>query len=195
VFCVGHATKSFPFASKNRCHADRYGHETSSDRICHALRRHHRHGHLFQNRYKSILCQEDSYLLELVRYIHLNPLRAKLVADMRQLDKNPYGGHSVLMGNVTAEWQNTKYILGLFGGKMSVARRRYREFVQKRIAAGKRPDPTGGGLIRSVGGWSAVKTLRKAGALQKGDERILGDGEFVEEVLSEAKEAFEKNTA
>ena len=42
-------------------------------------RRHRRHGHLFQNRYKSILCQEDTYLLELVRYIHLNPLRAKIV--------------------------------------------------------------------------------------------------------------------
>jgi putative transposase len=67
--------------------------------------------------------------------------------------------------------------------------------VNQGIAAGKRPELTGGGLIRSVGGWSAVKTLRKAGALQKGDERILGDGEFVEEVLSEAKEAFEKNTA
>ena len=42
-------------------------------------RRHRRHGHLFQNRYKSILCQEDNYLLELVRYIHLNSLRAKIV--------------------------------------------------------------------------------------------------------------------
>ncbi|MCK5417301.1 MAG: transposase, partial [Desulfobacterales bacterium] len=42
-------------------------------------RRHQRRGHLFQNRFKSILCQEDAYLLELVRYIHLNPLRAKLV--------------------------------------------------------------------------------------------------------------------
>jgi len=42
-------------------------------------RRHRRHGQLFQNRYKSILCQEDPYLIELVRYIHLNPLRAGLV--------------------------------------------------------------------------------------------------------------------
>ncbi len=158
----------------------------------HYNRRHNRHGHLFQNRYKSILCQEDSYLLELVRYIHLNPLRAKLVAGMKTLGKNPYGGHSVLMGKVTAEWQNTKYILGMFGDKIPVARRRYREFVQKGIAVGKRHDLTGGGLIRSVGGWSAVKTLRKAGALQKGDERILGDGEFVEKVLRHANEAFEK---
>ena len=48
-------------------------------------RRHRRHDHLFQNRYKSILCQEDTYLLELVRYIHLNPLRAKLVGDMNEI--------------------------------------------------------------------------------------------------------------
>jgi hypothetical protein len=52
--------------------------------------RHGRHGQLFQNRYKSILCQEDLYLLELVRYIHLNPLRARLVKDLTDLDKYPY---------------------------------------------------------------------------------------------------------
>ena len=50
-------------------------------------RRHNRHGHLFQNRYKSILCEEDSYLLELVRYIHLNPIRAGLVKDIDTLKK------------------------------------------------------------------------------------------------------------
>ena len=48
-------------------------------------RRYHRHGHLFQNRYNSILCEEDAYLQELVRYIHLNPLRAGLVKDLREL--------------------------------------------------------------------------------------------------------------
>ena len=158
----------------------------------HYNRRHKRYGHLFQNRYKSILCQEDSYLLELTRYVHLNPLRAKLVSDMKELGNHPYSGHSVLMGRVTAEWQNTKYILGLFGDKVSVARRRYLEFVIKGIAAGKRQDLTGGGLVRSVGGWSAVKSLRKVGAIQKGDERILGDGEFVEKVLFQAEEAFER---
>ncbi len=55
-------------------------------------RRHRRYGHLFQNRYKSILCQEDVYLLELVRYIHLNALRAGLVSDLNQLGKYPYSG-------------------------------------------------------------------------------------------------------
>ena len=158
----------------------------------HYNRRHKRYGPLFQNRYKSILCQEDSYLLELTRYVHLNPLRAKLVSDIKALGNHPYSGHSVLMGRATAEWQNKKYILGLFGDKTSVARRRYLEFVKKGIAAGKRQDITGGGLVRSVGGWSAVKSLRKAGVFQKGDERILGDGEFVEKALSQAGEAFER---
>jgi len=97
--------------------------------------------------------------LELTRYVHLNPLRAKLVSDIKGLGSHPYSGHSVLMGRVTAEWQNTKYVLGLFGDKVSVARRRYLEFEIKGIAAGKRQDLTGGGLVRSVGGWSAVKSF------------------------------------
>jgi putative transposase len=77
-------------------------------------RRHRRHGHLFQNRYKSILCQEDIYLLELVRYIHLNPLRAKIVKSPTEFEKYPYSGHSVLMGKVKREFQDTGYVLRLF---------------------------------------------------------------------------------
>ena len=69
-------------------------------------RRHRRHGQLFQNRYKSILCQEELYLLELVRYIHLNPLRAGLVAELKSLDNYPYSGHRVLMGKLTHVWQD-----------------------------------------------------------------------------------------
>ena len=61
-------------------------------------KRHKRSGHLFQNRYKSIVCEEDSYLLELIRYIHLNPLRAKLVKDLKELDKYPWTGHSAILG-------------------------------------------------------------------------------------------------
>ena len=69
--------------------------------------RHRRHGHLFQNRYKSILCQEDTYLLELVRYIHLNPLRAGIVRDIGRLHRYPYCGHSVLLGKYDRDWQDT----------------------------------------------------------------------------------------
>ena len=77
-------------------------------------RRHGRHGHLFQNRYKSILCQEDCYLLELVRYIHLNPLRAKLVADMDQLDRYPFSGHRVIVGKHEQSWQDSRKVLSHF---------------------------------------------------------------------------------
>jgi putative transposase len=155
-------------------------------------RRHRRHGQLFQNRYKSILCQEDPYLLELVRYIHLNPLRAGLVSDLKKLDKFPYCGHSVLMGKRKNDWQDPEYILKLFNSRYSVARRRYRDYVKKGIAEGQRPDLVGGGLIRSAGGWSVVKALQKSAARMKGDERILGDGDFVETVLKEARESLER---
>ncbi len=155
-------------------------------------RDHRRHGQLFQNRYKSILCQEDPYLLELVRYIHLNPLRAGLVPNLKELDKHPYCGHSILLDKEKNDWQDTAYILKIFSSKYSMARRRYREYVKKGIAEGKRPDLVGGGLIRSAGGWTAVKSLRKSAARMKGDERILGDGDFVEKVLSEARESFDR---
>jgi len=77
-------------------------------------RRHRRRGHLFQNRYKSILCQENTYLLELVRYIHLNPIRAGILKDMKALDRYPYTGHSALMGKINGDWQAIEWVLRLF---------------------------------------------------------------------------------
>ena len=77
-------------------------------------RKHNRTGHLFQNRYKLIVCEEEPYLLELVRYIHLNPLRAGLVDDLTGLDSYPWGGHSVLMGKRRLDVQEQKEILSRF---------------------------------------------------------------------------------
>ena len=159
--------------------------------VSHNLR-HERSGHLFLNRYKSILCQEDVYLLELVRYIHLNPLRAKIVADMERLDTYPFCGHGVLMGKHPNKWQDRDYILARFAKRVSEARGRYRRFVEKGVALGRRPDLMGGGLVRSAGGWSGVKELRREKAYAKGDERILGDGNFVEAALAHAEEAFQR---
>lgn len=154
--------------------------------------RHRRHGHLFQNRYKSILCQQDHYLMELVRYIHLNPLRAAIVKDLRGLNHYPYCGHNNLVGKCTHDWQDVDYILKLFASKRSDAIRGYREFVKKAMDQGKRTDLVGGGLVRSAGGWAALKALRRIGAYRKGDERILGDSDFVKSVLAQAKEDFER---
>ena len=155
-------------------------------------RRHRRYGHLFQNRYKSFLCQEDTYFLELVRYLHLNPLRANLVEDLKQLDISPYAGHSVLMGKRKKVWQDTDYVLQWFNKRKTLARRRYRDFVKEGIAGGKRPDLVGGGLLRSVGGWSALKGFRDIGVRIKCDERLLGSSEFVERVLKQAGEKLKE---
>jgi len=155
-------------------------------------RRHRRHGQLFQNRYKSIICQEDIYLQELVRYIHLNPLRAKMVADLNELDRYAYCGHSVLMGK-KRKWQNGEFVLGLFGKRAAEARRNYRAYVKKGIEMGRRPELVGGGLIRSLGGWDEIKKMRLTGQDRiKSDQRILGESDFVLGVLSESEEKFER---
>jgi len=156
-------------------------------------RRHRRHGQLFQNRYKSIVCQEDIYLKELIRYIHLNPLRAKVVSDMASLNGYKYCGHSVLMGKTHCDWQETKYVLSYFGKGRSKGRQNYYSYVKQGMDQGRRPELVGGGLIRSLGGWSEVRRLRRAGQdRMKGDERILGDGDFVMDVLSEANERMDR---
>ncbi len=133
-------------------------------------KRHRRWGHLFQNRYKSILCQEEPYLLELTRYIHLNPLRAGLVKSLTELDRYEYAGHSAIMGRRKNDWEDTDFILRRFGRRPTDARRHYRSFVSKGIEQGRRPELTGGGLIRSVGGWTALKALRKAKIYTKGEK-------------------------
>jgi putative transposase len=156
-------------------------------------RRYRRHGQLFQNRYKSIICQEDIYFKELVRYIHLNPLRAKIVSDIKGLNKYPYSGHTVLMGKKKREWYDAKHVFSYFGKKVSDSRTRYLSYVKEGIDQGRRPELVGGGLIRSLGGWSAVRKLRLKGQDRvKGDERILGDGEFVTTLLSEANERLDR---
>jgi hypothetical protein len=151
-------------------------------------RRHRRHGRLFQNRYKSILCQEDPYLLELVRYIHLNPLRAGIVSDLKALDRYAYCGHSRLTAHIADGWQAVDSVLALFGKKEKAARRHYRRFVREGAGQGRRPELTGGGLVRSAGGWGVLKSMRRMKAHLKGDERVLGDSDFVMRVLESAQE-------
>ncbi|MFH1629800.1 MAG: transposase [Pseudomonadota bacterium] len=152
--------------------------------------RHSRHGHLFQNRYKSIVCEEDAYFKELIRYIHLNPLRAGLARDMKELDRYRWCGHAVLMGKVKNDWQDRDYVLRWFGKEEGSARSAYRRYVKEGMGQGSRPDLVGGGLIRSMGGWSQVVSMRRLGLKELSDERILGGGDFVNEVIHEADKAL-----
>ena len=136
-------------------------------------RRHKRSGHLFQNRYKSIVCEEEAYLLELVRYIHLNPLRAGMVSTLAGLDQFRWAGHAVLMGNQQLAEQNADAILEFFGRNVTSARENYRQFVAAGIEAGRRDDLVGGGLKRSQGD-------RSNSEYESFDERVLGCGDFVD---------------
>ena len=154
-------------------------------------RRHKRHGQLFQNRFKSIVCQEDIYLKELVRYIHLNPIRTGLVSDLDKLDKYPYSGHSAFMGNVERKWQQTEDVLPAFGKDIHTARETYRHFMEQGIDQGRREELVGGGLIRSLGGWTEVKKGQQDHGMS--DERILGDADFVDNILSQADENLNRH--
>lgn len=150
-------------------------------------RRYKRRGHLFENRYKSILCDEEQYLLELIRYIHLNPVRAGLVSSLGELDRYPWCGHAVLAGSMAMDWMSTEYVLAHFGNTVASARKKYKAFVEDGFHQGQRPELTGGGLLRSQGGWSQVMGMRRR-KQESSDERILGSGAFVEGLLREAEE-------
>jgi hypothetical protein len=121
------------------------------------------------------VCEEEPYLLELVRYLHLNPLRAGIIKNIEQLHRYAYTGHSALTGKVSRPWQETEEALSFFGRTVSEARKRYTVFVSEGIAQGKRPDLAGGGL------------LRRGREAYRSDERVLGSSSFVESILKEAE--------
>ena len=142
-------------------------------------RRHKRSGHLFQNRYKSILCEEDTYLLELLRYIHLNPLRAGLVPDLQALDTYPWCGHAELLGSRPALTVATEAVHLLFREKQNAARKAYHQYVAEGLDMGKRPEFSGGGLRRSMA------SSQESTDYQDYDERVLGSGNFVDNLRQE----------
>jgi putative transposase len=96
-------------------------------------------GHLFQAHHKAILCDRDSYLFELVRYLHLNPVRAKLVDDPAQYR---WSSHRTYLGNgsLKESWIDTEWILSQFSGNRTEAVRSYKEFVLDGIGHGHRED-------------------------------------------------------
>jgi REP element-mobilizing transposase RayT len=141
--------------------------------------RHNRVGHLFQNRYKSIVCDGDAYLLELVRYIHLNPLRAGIVQSPESLEDYPWCGHRELLGKASRSVINDSWILPLFSKRSKAARQKYYRFIVDGVGT------TPANL--SAGGKRASRELDPDlddhGLF---DDRVLGGGDFVERVLRQA---------
>lgn len=151
-------------------------------------RRHKRHGYLFQNRYKSIICQEELYFRKLVSYIHLNPLRAGLAKSLKELDHFPWSGHSALMGNHPNGWQKCDEVLSFFGSEELSGRVAYRKFIEDQSKYGQQPELTGGGLKRSEGGWSEIKSVRPNHKDRNIEKLILGDDVFIKEMVEQTND-------
>jgi REP element-mobilizing transposase RayT len=130
----------------------------------HVNARERRMGHLFQGRYKAILVDADAYLLELVRYVHLNPVRAGL-ADKPEAWR--WSGHRAYLGRAAASWLTTDWVLSLLAPRESDARAAYRDFVADGMGEGRRPEFHAG---------------------NGGGGRLLGDDVFVERALAAVTE-------
>jgi len=110
------------------------------------------------------------------------------VKNLKELKGYQWCGHSAIVGRVKREWQDTDTVLVYFGKNPRRAIERYESFVEQGISRGRRPELVGGGLIRSLGGWSQVLSLRRVGSKVFSDERILGSSEFVNNVIADAEE-------
>jgi hypothetical protein len=158
----------------------------------HYNRRHKRSGYLFQNRYKSIICEEEAYFSKLVAYIHLNPLKAGIAGSMEELARYPWSGHAVIMKRISHDWLDRDYVLRFFGKAEGKARKAYMVFLEEEIGIDRESELSGGGLVRSHGGWSNVQSMREKGLKEMGDERILGSGDFVKSLLAETERGVEQ---
>ncbi len=143
-------------------------------------RRHLRSGHLFQNRYKSIVCDRDAYLLELIRYIHLNPLRANVVSSLNLLADFRWSGHRQLLGRGTDQLIVADDVWSMFSRRKKIAIESYLQFLA---------DGLNGNLSKiSSGGRRASQAFDSSLTDQDlYDDRILGGGGFVERVLAAAE--------
>lgn len=154
--------------------------------------RHRRVGHLFQNRYKAIICDVEEYLLELVPYIHLNPLRAKLVENLAELENYKWCGHAAIVKGVPDGILDSEVLLEHFGGDEETAVRKYNELMEEKAKDNECADLSGGGLLRSMGGTGKTLKALRAGGKLLSDPRILGEVDFVDSILKAAGESARK---
>jgi hypothetical protein len=132
-------------------------------------RRQDRVGHLFQGRYKAVLVDANSYLLELVRYIHLNPVRAGMV---KSPEAYPWSSHLSYLGEKKLPWLRMDWVLSRFSSSSGQTGNEYREFVHSELAGGQREEFHRG---------------------TKGERRALGESPFIEEVFRRAQQERNKD--
>lgn len=123
-------------------------------------------GHLFQGRYKAILCDKDEYLLTLLKYIHDNPLRAKAI---NNLSEYPWSSHHVYAEKTyTSDLVDTDQVLRMFSEQKAKARQLYKAYIAE---------------TNSVAGQTIYSTV---------DQRVLGDEHFVEHVVEKSEGELKK---
>ena len=132
-------------------------------------RRQGRTGHLFQGRYKAILVDADSYLLELIRYIHLNPVRSGIVKEPKSY---LWSGHRTYLGIEKTSWLATDWVLSQFSQRLDHARKAYEKFINDGIGIGRQQEYYSGSTI---------------------DHRILGDDKFIDKVLGNHRMRLKQN--
>lgn len=138
-------------------------------------RRHGRRGPLFMDRYKSIATQDQRYIQELVRYVHLNPIRAGVCRDLDHLGVYPWTGDAAIMGNAISDFQDTQTVLRCFGEHPGSARKLYREY----LAAG---------LDSIEDEFQQIIRANNSGVERGRDTNrwIIGDPEFTRRAISQA---------
>jgi putative transposase len=136
-------------------------------------RKYHRRGPLFSDRYKSIATQDQYYLEQLIRYIHLNPIRARICKTVNQLDRYPWSGHRMIMINDNGGFQEISQVLKRFGKTTGYARKKYREFIEEGIITTIEKD------------WLSNLRANNNGKQSKDTSGywVIGDAEFQKSVL------------
>ncbi len=141
---------------------------------------HNRKGYLFQNRYKSILCETDGYLLKLISYVHINPIKARIVS-LGKLKQYAWTGHKELMSQQQEEGLiDREEVLGFFGLTEKQAIETYMDYLKDELKSDE--DMKGSGSLRSLG--SKEESKVQGDEKQMYDKRILGSRDFVEMVLN-----------
>lgn len=147
-------------------------------------RRHKRVGYLFQNRYKSKLCQEEVYFAQLVAYIHLNPYKAGMVSSLHVLNRYRWTSHPFLLGLADFKWMDREYVLSFFGNDIESARANYLKVLTSENDIDHYEAFEGSGKERAC---DADKKQMKTGAeggKQECNSGILGTSDFVDKVMS-----------
>jgi len=140
-------------------------------------------GHLFQNRYKSILVQADIYLLKLVRYIHINPLKAEIVSDYQMLRSYPWTGHPGLIHPGYYPWQETAQVLNTFSGNKTTKIDKYAQFIEETEEVAYQDGRfSQGSFLLGNKGLVSLNEIKIEEIGEHSQYRVLGDLEFASEI-------------